>query len=120
MSKFVIRAVPTGVKFDLCAANGQVIAGSEVYSARAACLRGIESVRRCARLGRVADLTEEGGEEPANPKFELYQDKRGAFRFRLRARNGQIIVVSEPYSGKGACQGGIDSVIANAPAATIE
>ena len=35
MSKFVIREVASGIKFDLKATNGQVIATSEVYEAKA-------------------------------------------------------------------------------------
>ena len=120
MSKFVIRQVPTGFKFDLHAENGESIAASEVYSARSGCLKGIEAVRRCAALGRVADLTEEDTAVPSNPRMELYRDKREAFRFRLRARNGQIIAVSESYSSKSACLSGLESVISNAPTAEIE
>ena len=48
MSKFVIRPVCSGVKFDLTAGNGQVIATSEVYETHAACVKGIESVRKNA------------------------------------------------------------------------
>jgi len=45
MSKFVIREVSSGIKFDLKATNGQVIATSEVYTTKAACLNGVESVQ---------------------------------------------------------------------------
>ena len=55
MSKFVIRTVNTGVKFDLKAANGEVIAISEVYDTRAACLRGVQSVRKIALTDKVED-----------------------------------------------------------------
>lgn len=48
MSKFVIREVKSGIKFDLKATNGQVIATSEVYESKAACENGIESVRKNA------------------------------------------------------------------------
>lgn len=48
-------------------------------------------------------------------KFELYTDKSGEFRFRLLAGNGQIILASEGYKTKPACENGIDSVKANAP-----
>ena len=41
MGKFVIRTVPSGIKFDLRAANGQVILTSEVYTTMAACRKGI-------------------------------------------------------------------------------
>ena len=53
MSKFVIRSVQSGVKFDLRAANGQTIATSEVYRTRASCLKGIESVRKNADLAEI-------------------------------------------------------------------
>lgn len=48
-------------------------------------------------------------------KFELYTDKSGEFRFRLLAGNGQIILASEGYKTKPACENGIDSVKVNAP-----
>ena len=49
-----------------------------------------------------------------NPKFEMYTDKSGSFRFRLRARNGQIILSSEGYTSKAGCKNGIESVKKNA------
>jgi uncharacterized protein YegP (UPF0339 family) len=55
-----------------------------------------------------------------NPKFELYTDKAGEFRFRLKARNGEIIAVSEGYKAKASCLNGIDSVRRNAPDAAVE
>ena len=55
----------------------------------------------------------------AEPKFELYKDADGKFRFRLIAPNGEIIAVSEAYDAKAGCQNGIDSVKENAPKATI-
>ena len=48
-------------------------------------------------------------------KFEIYKDKRGEFRFRLKASNGQNILASEGYKTKAACQNGIQSVMKNAP-----
>jgi uncharacterized protein YegP (UPF0339 family) len=47
--------------------------------------------------------------------FEVYQDKAGEYRFRLKASNGQIILVSEGYKAKSSCTNGIDSVMKNAP-----
>lgn len=120
MSKFVIREVDTGVKFDLKAPNGQVILTSEVYRSRAACLRGIASIRASALKAKIADLTEEACAALTNPKFELYRDKAGQYRFRLRSRNGQIIGVSDGYAAKTGCAGGIESVIRNAALAEIE
>ena len=52
-------------------------------------------------------------------KFELYQDKAGKYRFRLKAGNGQVIAVGEAYESKAAAENGIASVQQNAPGATI-
>lgn len=48
-------------------------------------------------------------------KFELYRDKAGEFRFRLKAGNGEIILASEGYKQKASAEGGIASVRSNAP-----
>lgn len=53
-------------------------------------------------------------------KFEIYQDKKGEFRFRLKAANGQVIAVGEGYKTKESCVNGIESVKKNAPEAKIE
>ena len=95
MGKFVIRNTKTGVKFDLKAGNGEVIATSEVYASQAACKNGVESVRKNAPVAAVEDQTVEGFAVEKHPKFEIYTDKAGEFRFRLKATNGQIIAVSE-------------------------
>ncbi|WP_170480704.1 YegP family protein [Ruegeria arenilitoris] len=47
-------------------------------------------------------------------KFELYTDKAGEFRFRLKAGNGEIILASEGYKQKASAENGIDSVRRNA------
>jgi uncharacterized protein YegP (UPF0339 family) len=108
--KFVIKQTNTGTKFDLKAANGEVIASSEVYSSEAACRNGIESVRVNAPKAFVEDQTKEGFATEKNPKFELYKDKSGGYRFRLKARNGQVIATGESYKTKAACENGINSV----------
>ena len=48
-------------------------------------------------------------------KFEIYKDKAGEFRFRLKASNGQNILASEGYKDKSGCKNGIESVKKNAP-----
>ena len=113
MSKFVVRAVPSGVKFNLKATNGQVIATSEVYDSKAACLNGVESVKKNAAAAKVEDQTVAGFETLTNPKFEMYVDKAGEFRFRLKATNGQIIGVSEGYKAHESCVNGVESVKKN-------
>lgn len=54
-----------------------------------------------------------------NPKFEVYADKAGEFRFRLKATNGQIIAVGEGYKAIKSCMNGIASVKKNAIDAKI-
>lgn len=120
MGKFVIRTVPSGIKFDLRAANGQVILTSEVYTTMAACRKGIESVRKNGATTKVENQTEPGAASLTNPKYEMYRDKAGFFRFRLKARNGEIIAVSESYTAKTGCINGIESVQKNAPEAMIQ
>ncbi len=113
MGKFVIRKVATGVKFDLKARNGETIATSEVYASEAACKNGVESVCKNAEAAKLEDQTKEGYETVTNPKFEMYIDKSGEYRFRLKARNGEVIATSEGYSSKAACENGIESVRKN-------
>lgn len=119
MGKFSIRTVPTGIKFDLKAANNQIIASSEVYATETSCLKGVESVRKNAAAASIEDQTVEGYKTEVNPKFEVYTDKKGEFRFRLKARNGEIIAVSEGYVAKAGCMNGIESVRNNAPDAEV-
>lgn len=119
MGKFVIRTTATGVKFDLKATNGQVIATSEVYTTEAACRNGIESVMKNAPAAAVEDQTVEGYAEQKHPKFEIYADKAGEFRFRLKATNGQVIAVSEGYTTMASCVNGVESVKKNAADAEI-
>ena len=119
MGKFVIRNTKTGVKFDLKAGNGEVIATSEVYNSEDACKKGIASVQKNAPVAAVEDQSVEGYAEQKHPKFEVYVDKAGEFRFRLKATNGQIIATGEGYKAKASCLNGIESVKKNAPDAAI-
>lgn len=119
MGKFVIRQTATGTKFDLKAGNGEVIATSEVYASKDACANGIESVRVNAPLAAIEDQTKESFATEKNPKFEIYTDKAGEFRFRLTAKNGQIIAISEGYKALQSCFNGVESVKKNAPDAEV-
>src|SRR3981189_997950 len=48
------------------------------------------------------------------PKFDLFKDEDGKFRFRLKADDGEIIVASQGYASKAAATAGIESVMKNA------
>ncbi len=53
-------------------------------------------------------------------KFELYKDRRGQFRFRLKASNGQVIATGEAYTTKRAALNGINSIRKNAADAKLD
>jgi len=118
-SKFVIREIKEGFLFDLKAANGEVILSSQVYSSLATCKNGIESVKQNAPDAAVEDQTIEGFTEEKNPKFEIYLYKNGDYRFRLNAKNGQVIGSGERYKSKTGCQNGIQSIKKNSVDAVI-
>ena len=110
MGKFVIKNAKKGFNFVLKAGNGQVIATSEVYETQKACENGIASVQKAAPEANIEDQTVEGFETQKNPKFEIYKDKKGEFRFRLKAKNGEIIEVGEGYTTKArqtSCHGNV-------------
>ena len=121
MGKFVISKAKSGeFTFNLKAGNGEVIlTASESYTSMSGCQGGIASVQKNA-LAHVEDQTVEGFEKLTHPKFEVYKDKAGEFRFRLKAKNGENIGKSEGYKRKDSCLNGIASVGKNAPDAKIE
>ena len=119
MGKFVIKEAKTGFMFNLKAGNGEVIATSEAYSSLDACKNGVASVAKNAPVANLEDQTVENYETQKNPKFEVYADKRGEFRFRLKAANGQIVAVGEGYKAKASCLKGIESIRKNAPDADV-
>jgi len=104
MGKFVIRQTPTGIKFDLKATNGQVILTSEVYTTKAACENGIESVKKNSQ---------------EESRFEKLVSKNDKPYFNLKATNGQVIGTSELYESVAARDNGIESVMKNAPDAEV-
>jgi uncharacterized protein YegP (UPF0339 family) len=119
MGKFVIKQAKNGFMFNLKAGNGEVIATSETYSSLDACKNGIASVQKNAPIAAKEDQTVKDFETQKNPKFEIYADKRGEFRFRLKAANGQIIAVGESYKAKASCLNCIRSIVKNAPEAAV-
>ncbi len=119
MGKIVIKKTNTGFNFHVKAANGATIATGEVYKELDACRNGVQSVINNGATANVEDQTVENFEEQKHPKFELYKDKSEQFRFRLKARNGEVIAVSEAYTTKANCKNGIASVMKNVVDAQI-
>ncbi len=126
MGKFVIKKTPTGgFNFSLYAANMEKIAvSSQIYTTKAACKNGMASIgkhaAKCIDEGKIEDQTLKKVESKTCPKFEIYFDKAGLYRYRLIASNGESIAMSEEgYKSKSGCLNGIKSVSINAPDAEI-
>ena len=119
MGMFIIKKTATGFNFSLLAANKEKIAvSSQVYSTKASCKNGIESVakqsKRCIDEGRIEDQTLKTPTASNCPKFEVYFDKAGLYRYRLIASNGESICMSEEgYKSKSGVMNGIRSVAIN-------
>jgi len=106
MGKFEIRKRTNGeFQFNLKANNGQTILTSEGYSSRANCQNGIQSVKNYA---------------PYDSSYDRRTSTNGKYYFNLKASNGQIVGTSEMYESSYGRDGGIDSVKAIAPNATID
>lgn len=126
MGKFVIKKTPTGgFNFSLFASNMEKIAvSSQIYTTKASCKNGMLSVgkhaAKCIEEGKIEDQTLKKFESKTCPKFEIYLDKAGLYRYRLIASNGESIAMSEDgYKSKNGCLNGIKSVSINAPDAEI-
>ncbi len=120
MGKLTIREKNGKYSFRLKAGNGEIIATSQMYKSLKTCRAGIDSVRRNAPDANLEDQTKEGFQVQKHPKFEVYTDNAGEFRFRLKAKNGQNICASEGYTALKSCLNGIESVRKNAPEAKEE
>jgi uncharacterized protein YegP (UPF0339 family) len=106
MGSFVISKRKNGeFQFVLKAGNGQVILASEGYTTKAACVNGIESVKKNSQEDK---------------RFDRLEAKNGKPYFNLKATNGQIIGTSEMYESVAARENGIASVAKNAPDATVK
>lgn len=98
--------------YRLKASNKETIAvsGGTGYSSFSACKAGIESVRKNSGA-KIEDQTLQKFETLKNPKFEIYMDKAGKYRYRLKAINGELICTSEDgYASKDSCKKGIASL----------
>ena len=117
-ARFEIKRTSDGkYVFNVRAANTQIIAKSQTYSSMAACKNGIASVGANAAIAAIEDQTLQTINEERCPKFQIYYDKAGQFRFNLIATNGQnILSCTQGYTQKASCKNGIRSVITNANA----
>jgi uncharacterized protein YegP (UPF0339 family) len=91
--------------FRLKAGNGETILISEMYKAKASAINGIESVKKNA---------------PLPERYEKLNSSKNQPYFVLKAANHEVIGNSEMYSSEAARDNGIDSVMRNAPVATVK
>ena len=105
MGKFVISTRKNGeFQFNLKATNGQTILTSEGYTTKAACLNGVESVKKNSQV---------------EARYEKKSAANGKFHFNLKATNGQVIGSSQMYATAKTRDNGIASVMRNAPEAPV-
>jgi hypothetical protein len=98
--------------YRLKAPNKETIAvsGGTGYASLSSCKAGIESVRKNVGVP-IEDQTLKKYEVLPCPKYELYLDKAQKYRYRLLARNGELICTCEEgYASKDGCKKGIQSL----------
>ena len=91
--------------FRLKAANGEIILGSEGYTAKPSCQNGIASVKENA---------------PLDLRYKRKIASNGQFYFTLTGANGEPIGKSEMYTTEDARDNGIEAVKKTAPDANVE
>lgn len=96
-------------RFRLRAPNNKIVAVSQAYENKEACINGVKSVQNNCETQVVEDKTVEGKRLP-DPKYEVFVDANLEFRFNLVAPNGRIIASSEAYKSKQHCMRGIEAV----------
>lgn len=105
MGKFEIKIAKNGQHyFNLKAGNGQIILTSEMYTTKAACENGIESVKKNA---------------PDDARYDRKEGASGKYHFNLKAANHQVIGSSQMYADESGMNNGIESVKKNAPDADV-
>ena len=110
--KFDIRRAKDGrFFFNLYASNYVVIAYSQMYSSTQSAMTGIKSVMANAAISPIEDTTLKKPTSLPFPKWEIYIDRAGEYRFRLYSSNGNCVCHSHGYSTKATCKGGIESII---------
>ncbi len=119
--KFVITKTPKGFyRFSLLAANHEKVLTSQNYVSLSNCKAGIETIKRNA-LSPIEDKTLKKKQEKKFPKYEVYFDNAGFYRYRMLAANGQnIAIVEDGYPTKQGCLGGIESISRAAVEAEID
>lgn len=105
MGKFLVtKRANEEFQFNLIADNNEIILTSEGYSSRSGCENGILSVKENSVLDEA---------------FDRNTSSNGKPYFNLKARNSQVIGTSQMYESLAAMEKGIESVMRNAPSASV-
>ena len=119
MGIFTIYTCETGFRFDLKDAQGNILAISQEYRGLLSCRKGVDSVVRNTPRARIEDQTDGGPGGLLHPKFVVERSETGDYSFHLKAKNGQSVISSGPFSGKDACLAGIAAIRTVVPGAKI-
>ena len=107
--------------FNLYAANKVMVATSQIYSSSQSAMTGVKSVMANAANAPIEDSTLKNPTVYPFPKWEVYMDRAGEYRFRLYATNGNCIChAKKGYSTKSNCKRGIESIIRFVSEANID
>ena len=120
--KFVIKKTDKGhFVYKLFAYGNKCVAiGAQAYEGLGGCKGGIASVQRIAATAPVENQTLKSYETLKFPKWEIYADKKGEFRLRLYASNGNLVATTnDGYLSVSAAKKGIESVAHAAEGAAI-
>ena len=121
LARFEIKKAKDGrFVFNLFAPNRVIVATSQIYTSSASAVNGIKSIAVNAPKSPIEDTSLKSYSPVGFPKWEIYVDKAGQYRFRLYAPNGSCIVHSQGYTSKASCKNGIASIVKNAPDAIID
>ena len=98
--------------FNLYSSNKVLIATSQIYSSAQSAKNGVKSVMANAKEAEIEDTTLKNVTVRTFPKWEIYLDKAGEFRFRLLATNGQCVTHAKAgYAHKSSCKRAIESIV---------
>jgi len=114
----IVKGRDDQFRFCLRAGNGEIVTASVSFQTEEICRAALEVSRRIS-ASEIEDQTSPKCVTLDCPKYEIYSDKAGEFRFRLKDKKGNTLCISEGYRSKRSCQNGIASVAKNAPDAPV-
>ncbi len=120
--KFVIKKTDKGhFVYKLFAYGNKCVAiGAQAYESLSGVKGGIASVSRIAATSPIENQTLKSYETLKFPKWEIYADKKGEFRLRLYAANGNLVATTnDGYLSVSAAKKGIESVARAAEGAAV-